>query len=523
MNLLSGEIQLIKDDYLRDKDRKRDFKAIRKIYDIRPKTEYTLDNQSFEDLNMNKVYTKIDKTYTSAGESSLYALLRNVTVDEDTLNKRAKLINFFSKNETERIRLQRLYFNMGFDPKNSFVDMMETYLKINKWKYYLYTFLGKVLMPLSIILTIVLKQPIAILSFFILLWINGSINMIEGKNVRDKGLLYLRKIIIVAKKIRHLRVPQLVDYQGNIENILDKIKVIDRGTCIFGLNFKFEGIFELISVPFLLEEAAYYKLSSELKDKKDLILDLYYIVGEIEAFISVSSYKHSMGNQCVTPKFTKELSLNICKGIHPLVETPVANSININKHGIILTGTNMSGKSTFLRMLGINIVFAQTFKFVLAESYEGCFFNVVSSISPKDDVEQGKSYYLSEAESILRIIKATEKPVPVFSAIDEIFRGTNPIERISASAEILKYINSKGAISIVATHDRELADILKANYDFFYFSESVDSKDGLSFDYKIKNGVSQTKNAIKLLNYIGYPEEIVENAYKRANDIEGFI
>ncbi len=519
----SGKIHLIKDDYLRDKDRERDFKSIRKIYDIRPKTEYSLDNQSFDDLDLNRVYTKIDKTYTSAGESSLYALLRNVTIDEDTLNKRDKLINFLKENETERIKLQLLYFNMGFDTKNSFVDMLETYLKISKWKYYLYTFLGKFLMPLSLILILIYREPIYFLAFCILIWINGSINMFEGKNVKDKGLLYLRKLIVVAKKISHFRIPQLADYQSTIENILDKLKIIDKGTRIFGLSYKFEGIFEMISVPFLLEETAYYKLSSELKDKKDLILDLYYLVGEIEAFISVSSYKTSMDKLCSSPKFSKETSLNICEGIHPLVGTPVANSININKHGIILTGTNMSGKSTFLRMLGINIVFAQTFNFVLAKSYECCFFNVVSSISPKDDVEQGKSYYLSEAESILRIIKATDKPIAVFSAIDEIFRGTNPIERISASAEILKYINSKGAISIVATHDRELADILKDNYDFFYFSESVDSKDGLSFDYKLKKGVSQTKNAIKLLNYIGYPKEIVENSYKRANDIEGFI
>ncbi len=183
----------------------------------------------------------------------------------------------------------------------------------------------------------------------------------------------------------------------------------------------------------------------------------------------------------------------------------------------------MSGKSTFLRMLGINIVFAQSFNFVLAENYEASFFNVVSSISPSDDVNAGKSYYMAEAESILRIIKATEKPLPIFCAIDEIFRGTNPVERIASSAEILKYINSKKAISIVATHDRELADILKDYYDFFYFSEDVNNSEGLSFDYKLKQGVSQTKNAIKLLKYIGYPDEIIENSFERAKHIEGFI
>ncbi|MBC8059705.1 MAG: hypothetical protein H7Y18_03475 [Clostridiaceae bacterium] len=91
-------------------------------------------------------------------------------------------------------------------------------------------------------------------------------------------------------------------------------------------------------------------------------------------------------------------------------------------------------------------------------------FNIVSSISPKDDLNQGKSLYLAEVESILRIIKALEKKRPVFCPIDELFRGTNPIERISTSAEILRYLNKHKTISIVATHDRELVNILREEY-----------------------------------------------------------
>ena len=166
---------------------------------------------------------------------------------------------------------------------------------------------------------------------------------------------------------------------------------------------------------------------------------------------------------------------------------------------------------------------AQTFYFTLAKEYEACFFNIVSSISPNDDVTAGKSFFMAEVESISRIIKALEKDAPVFCPIDEIFRGTNPIERIAMSAEILLYLNQHKTISIVATHDRELVDILKENYKFYYFSESVDSHKGLSFDYKLKTGVSQTRNAIKLLEYCDYPKEIVNNAYKRAESIEGFI
>ncbi len=171
----------------------------------------------------------------------------------------------------------------------------------------------------------------------------------------------------------------------------------------------------------------------------------------------------------------------------------------------------MSGKSTFLRMLGANIVLAQTMNFVMAKEYEGCFLNIVSSIAPKDDINAGKSYYLAEAESILRIIKALEKDVTVFC---------NPIERISSSAEILSYINERNAIAIVATHDRELTDMLKDEYEFYYFSEDIDDNTGLSFDYKLKKGVSKTRNAIRLLEYIGYPNEIIQKSYKKSEKLE---
>ena len=279
-------------------------------------------------------------------------------------------------------------------------------------------------------------------------------------------------------------------------------------------------IFEFISVIFLLEESAYYSISAKIKEEKKVLMDLYYIVGELEALISIAGYEHNLKQEYVEPKFIKKITLNIKEGIHPLIEDAVANSINIQNGGIVLTGTNMAGKSTFLRMLGVNIILAQTFNFVLAKEYEAPFFNIVTSISPNDDLTKGKSFYMAEVESILRIIKALEKDVPVFCPIDEIFRGTNPIEKISMSAEILTYINNGKSVSIVATHDRELVDILKENYGFYYFSEKVDTKKGLSFDYKIKKGISQTRNAIRLLEYMHYPKVITRGAYKRAETIE---
>ncbi len=512
----------IRNDYKSDMDKKRDFHKIKKYFDMSKKNDYTLDDQTWNDLDIDKVYEKFDRAYSSPGESALYSMLRNPLMEEEKLKERDALIQLFKDNSNLREKLQCIFFNLSNDFKNCYLDMLDANLIINKAKYYMYTFLGKILPIIIILISIFVDVKFMILLFGLSI-VNTSINSKEVKDIKSNGIFYLRKNIKAAKKIASINDKEIIKYTAKIAGILKSIKDIDRGTRLIGFVNMWGGLFESIAVIFLLEESVYYSISGKVKEKKDALMELYYTVGELEALISISGYKNSLDEQFVKPKFIKGIKLNIVEGIHPLLENAVGNSINIENRGIVLTGTNMAGKSTFLRMLGVNIILAQSFYFVLAKDYQAPFFNIVSSISPNDDLTKGKSYFMAEVESIHRIIKALEKDIPVFCPIDEIFRGTNPIERIAMSAEILTYINRGKSISIVATHDRELADILKENYEFYYFSEKVDTKKGLSFDYKIKKGISQTRNAIKLLEYMSYPKEITDKAYKRAEIIEKLL
>lgn len=515
-------LKLIRSDYKKDVDKTRDFKKIKKFFDMSEKNDYTLDNQTWDDLDMNKVYEKLDRAYSSCGEAALYSMLRNPLMEEEELKERGRLIQLFKENSKLREHLQCIFFKLNNDFKNCFLDMIENDLTINKTKYYIYTFLGKVLPLITIFVSIFVNMKF-MLVLVGLSSMNMAINSIEVKAIKSNGIFYLRKNIKAAKKILSINNKDINHYRDKLIPILKRIKDIDRGTKLIGVINMWGGLFESLSVIFLMEESAYYAISDKIKEEKEVLMELYYIVGELEALISISAYQQKLSQEYVKPKFINEVTLNIVEGIHPIIEDPVANSINIENQGIVLTGTNMAGKSTFLRMLGVNIILAQSFYFVLAKDYEAPFFNIVSSISPNDDLTKGKSFFMAEVESILRIIKALEKDVPVFCPIDEIFRGTNPIERISMSAEILTYLNNGKTISIVATHDRELVDILKENYEFYYFSENVDTDKGLSFDYKIKKGVSQTRNAIKLLEYMCYPKEITDKSYKRAEYIERIL
>ncbi|EMU55842.1 MutS-related protein [Clostridium butyricum] len=519
---ISVSESFLKNDLYSTKSKRRDLNKVKLLFDYSKRNNFTIDDQTWNDLIMDNVFNELDSTYSAEGEAALYRMLRNPIINEEELNKRGKLIDLFKKDTKLTVNLRRIFFEMRYDKKNRLIEMISGLLSVSKLKYYLYTIFG--LTPiLWVLAAIILREPKMIIILMFDIYIKIYVHNKERDTINAIGIVYLRELINAGQILCNNKNDEVKSYTGKIKEILNDLNTIDKSTYLLKLTNSFWGIIDMLSVPFFIQESIYYKISGKLIEKKDTILELYYLVGEIDALVSIAIYQSNNEGKYSKPKFIKETSLKIKDGVHPLLKNPVSNSIEISGKGVVLTGTNMSGKSTFLRMVSTNILFAQTFNFILGKEYEACFFNMVSSISPKDDIVNGKSYYLSEAESILRIIKASQKDIPVFCPIDEIFRGTNPIERIASSAEILRYLNKGNAICIVATHDREISDMLKENYDFYYFSEEVDSKSGLKFDYKLKRGVSKTRNAIKLLEYIGYPKEIIENSYIRMKKIEGFV
>ncbi|HKK45622.1 MAG TPA: hypothetical protein VJ964_08875, partial [Balneolaceae bacterium] len=248
--------------------------------------------------------------------------------------------------------------------------------------------------------------------------------------------------------------------------------------------------------------------------------DLFHKVGYIDAMISVASFKTGIEKQC-KPSFhpsSEELKYELM--YHPLLEDPVPNSIKVGRKGLLITGSNMSGKTTFLKTLGVNQILAQSFNFCCAEKADITFCNVVSSMRREDDLSEGKSFYLGEVERVKKLIDlASMQDENFLFLLDEIYRGTNTIERIAASKEVLKWLNRPHSFVLASTHDLELVDLLAEEYSFYHFAEEVGDQE-LSFDYKIKPGQSSTKNAIKLLRVWDYPSEIVDSAMDVSHMLE---
>ena len=198
-----------------------------------------------------------------------------------------------------------------------------------------------------------------------------------------------------------------------------------------------------------------------------------------------------------------------------MLPDPVPNDF-ITEKPILITGSNASGKSTYLRSSVLCALMAQTVCTCACEEYKGSPFRIYTSIALSDDLLAGESYYIAEIRSLKRILDEQEKEGFVLCALDEVLRGTNTIERIAASAEILKALNRPGTLCLVATHDAELCALCAGEYDLAHFEETVSDTE-ISFDYQLKPGPAETRNAIHLLKLMGFDDEIVKSAHARAD------
>jgi DNA mismatch repair ATPase MutS len=286
-------------------------------------------------------------------------------------------------------------------------------------------------------------------------------------------------------------------------------------------------VLEYLNLLFCLDANALFFGARELAARGPELLRVIHAVGEVDAAQSVASYRAGVTGW-TRPQFAAPGSPSVMTAVrHPLLPDAVPNTIVIDaRRGAIITGSNMSGKTTFLRTVGVTTVLAQTINTCLAEEYRSPAFVVRSCIGRADDPSSGKSYYLVEVESVLTLVNWSRTATPHLFLFDELFRGTNAVERIAAGEAVLHalVVPRAGAATcphavLAATHDQELVDLLRESYAAYHFTDTIDDQ-GLSFDFRLLPGAATTRNAILLLRLRGAPEDLVEHALARAAELD---
>ena len=495
-----------------------DYESIGCYYDNNKNStkNFFIDDITWNDLDMNRVFSRINNTQTDIGEEYLYHMMRELIFDQEELTNRNYLIEYFRSNSQDRIKLQVLLSKLGklrflgipnyISGKIKSLGKGGTYYKVLAAIFIISLFIFAKI-PRALVLVIA-TMVLNISSYF------KSRNQIVG---HLQSLGYIVNMLNIAKTISKLNIKAIDSYTHTLAQCTKNIKGISLNSFYTIFYTSKNYLFEMIKVFLLGEPIAYHSVFKLIKKYRQELDTIYQTIGILDSLISIASYRESL-DYFTTPNIKvgniAEKYIDFTELNHPLIEKPVSNTIKLSKT-ILVTGSNASGKSTFLKSVAINAIFAQTIYTCLAKEYSSSFFNIYSSMALNDNLAAKESYYIVEIKSLKRIIEGLNKKVPCLCVIDEVLRGTNTIERIAASSEIMHFISSGNCICLCATHDIELAQILSSGVENYHFQEFFDEAT-IKFDYRIYPGKSTTRNAIKLLKILGYNENIVNNAEKRA-------
>lgn len=245
------------------------------------------------------------------------------------------------------------------------------------------------------------------------------------------------------------------------------------------------------------------------KRNKDLVPKWFEVVAEMEVLNSLATVHFNHPDWSYPSFSTQHFTLHVKELGHPLIieSSRVNNSFSLNgtaKVGII-TGSNMAGKSTFLRSLGVNIVLAQIGSPVCAKAFELAPVQLMSSMRIADNLAENTSTFYAELKKLKTIIEAVNRHEKVFILLDEILRGTNSLDRHTGSVALIKQMIKQKAVAVIATHDVELAKLQQEypdSIDNYHFDVQVEGEE-LYFDYKLKQGVCTSLNASILMKKIG--------------------
>ena len=484
-----------------------------------------IDEETRNDIDFSSLFDLLDHTTSKVGQQYLYAQLLSPTGSADLIKERASLIDWVTEHPAERLEIQMAISNLDSRQIYNIPLLFFESLPFNKKM----SIVSEILKWVAIFFTIGAFFDLRfIFGVALLFFVNLVVHYLNKKHIQQhlSAFIQVSKLISSAEKVNAIQTP-LVDHP-TFTKALNGVKKLQKNLGLISVDPFGKGynetmavlglLGEYLKIMFLVEVNFYYNSIKELTDKKDDLYKVYCALGKADATIAMASFKATLPHSS-TPLMIAENEKQVIEiedAFHPLIPDCVVNSIDIPKgRGTLISGSNMSGKTSFIRTIGINILFAQTISICLAKKCKIPPLRLFSSIRISDDVEEGKSYYIQEVERIHDFLEAANDYKGNFFLLDEMFKGTNTLERVAAASAVLSHLNDGNSYVMVATHDIELIELLKEGFDPYYFSEEIQNSESIYFDHKIKKGVLQEGNAIRLLDFFQFPKSVVKEAFEQ--------
>jgi DNA mismatch repair ATPase MutS len=472
-----------------------------------------LDQPTWDDLDLDAVAERLDRTESLPGRMVLYRMLRTPSLSASVLAERERLIGLFEKDQglgtALREELARLNRTVSAEELVRLLWGEPPEALPFPWVYPLLAVAAVVTLAAA-----VASGKLWLLATVAVLMVNSTIHF--STRARWQGeleaLRFVAALLVAARRVARLEAEGLADCRRRLAGAVRQTKPLARQIAWLSSSGMRDLLYDYVNMAFLLELQACRRILVRLPATRPLLREVFLSLGELDALRGVACWRGERNGWCRPELDDGAAGLEIEDGTHPLLDGAIPNSVLLSR-GALVTGANMSGKSTFLRLLGINAVLAQSIGTCTARRYRATRLRVLSSMRAADDVTRGKSHYLAEAERLHTLVRLVGSG-PTLCLIDELLSGTNAVERLAASAAILEHLAESGALVVAATHDLELAEQLVGVFDAYNFADDFAGCD-LRFDHRIRAGLATRRNAIQLLEHLGYPQELVDPARAR--------
>lgn len=469
-----------------------------------------VDDKTWLDLEFPEIFARFDTTITPLGRQHLFSTMRTYVDDPRILVARYRCAEALRSDDALRERIQLALTPLKDDGYAGVVDVLfgEAPVAVKYprllllWSAVglmtLLATLASFLPPWVLLVTVVINVLIIVRTF-------GSLRRDSEALKRALAMLPVAQTLawFGADCPQFAALAQL-RAQRSDRKLLKKTL---RGFLLFQKELvQWAAIW--LNVTFLLELVAYARALKHMAAVRSVLQSTWQLLGEIDASIAVASALEFSPVHCL-PELSSAPLIDIDEGCHPLLAKPTRNTLRLHGRSALIAGSNMAGKTTMIKMVGTNIILGRTLGFCLASRAIIPQSTVMASIRREHSVDSGKSHYFGEIERLQTFIEYASKKLCRVFVIDELFSGTNTIERIAIARAVLERLGSDAQV-LVTTHDVELQQDLSDDYDLYHFQENPDIEG--FFDYRLRPGAAVERNAIRLLGRVGFPSDIVTRA-----------
>jgi hypothetical protein len=468
-----------------------------------------IDERTWSDLDLDDVVARIDTTRSGVGQQLLYHLVRTPLLDRDALAQRER--------ELAHVASRRSPLTRELEPLGK-LDLYDVHQLFRRELPDPPPSL--LLFPLVTLLSILAVAsafvvPQGLFAVIVMAAVTFGIYFTYRRRIFEfiQPVTVLKRMLDAGERIAVILSNDALQRDARTLAPLRRASrwlVMEnvQADNLVGLIYHYFNMFLLLDV-----NAFVFSLET-IRARVAELERLFVAVGMTDALLAVDSFRAS--TRTATPEFTDTPKRAECVRVaHPLLDDGVANDLVLDGRGVLITGSNMSGKTTFLRAMGVNAVLAQSMHTVVADRWYAPLLRVRTSIGKADSLAEGRSYYLREVDDIRALVVAAESDEPHLFIVDELFRGTNTQERVAAGAAVLRHLARGPHLPLASTHDLELLELLADEYEFHHFRETIDGGD-LTFDYTLRDGPSSTRNAIAILAMRNFPRAILDDAERIA-------